>query len=407
MGELIKFELRKILGNRAGMAACLVALALLAGMAFMNLATTTTRDHATGAVVEGLAGQQACRNNEESHAGVLDDARIAKDAAVLDRANELAEGTPGYYDLSSDAIIAQYGLEFWQQTRAVASDDYYNEIVGTLDSASPRATSLREGSLARIDTTLSDGFEHYFPYSDAEASYWHGMFDQIQWPVEFGYAGAWKNALDWASFLALAIVALCIALSGVYAGEYQNRTAAVALPTRRGKRALPAAKAVAALAFATAYWWLCSAVVVGINVTVCGAGGWDLPAQVVFGFDNPYPLTVGQAMLAVYGLGYLVAIGMAALTLLLSSKMRSTMPVSVIPMAAAFLGMFALFIPPLAKLGALTPMAGMNFTFSRMVSYAAGTAVIDLPTALAILYAVLLMTCTPLAMRVFARHQVA
>jgi len=376
-------------------------------MAFMNLATTTTRDHATGAVVEGLAGQQACRNNEESHAGVLDDARIAKDAAVLDRANELAEGTPGYYDLSSDAIIAQYGLEFWQQTRAVASDDYYNEIVGTLDSASPRATSLREGSLARVDATLSDGFEHYFPYSDAEASYWHGMFDQIQWPVEFGYAGAWKNALDWASFLALAIVALCIALSGVYAGEYQNRTAAVALPTRRGKRALPAAKAVAALAFATAYWWLCSAVVVGINVTVCGAGGWDLPAQVVFGFDNPYPLTVGQAMLAVYGLGYLVAIGMAALTLLLSSKMRSTMPVAVIPMAVAFLGMFALFIPPLAKLGALTPMAGLNFAFSRMVSYAAGATVIDLPTALAILYAGLLVVCIPFAMRIFAMHQVA
>lgn len=338
---------------------------------------------------------------------MLDDARIAKDAAVLDRANELAEGTPGYYDLSSDAIIAQYGLEFWQQTRAVASDDYYNEIVGTLDSASPRATTLREGSLARVDATLSDGFEHYFPYSDAEASYWHGMFDQIQWPVEFGYAGAWKNALDWASFLALAIVVLCIALSGVYAGEYQNRTATVALPTRRGKRALPAAKAVAALAFVTAYWWLCSAVVVGINVAACGVGGWALPVQVVFGFDNPYPLTVGQAMLAVYGLGYLVAIDMATLTLLLSSKMRSTMPVAMIPMAAVFLGMFALFIPPLAKLGALTPMAGMNFAFSRMVSYAAGATVIDLPTALAILYAGLLVVCIPFAMRIFAMHQVA
>ncbi|WP_058270929.1 ABC-2 family transporter permease [Olsenella massiliensis] len=407
MGTLIKFEIRKILGNRAGMAACLAALALLAGMAFMNLATMSTRDFATGEVVEGLAAQQTYLQKEESHAGLLDDAQVAEDAATLDRANQLAKGTPGFYDLSSDEIIAQYGLGFWQQTRAVASDDYYNEIVGTLDSASPRSTSLREGSLARVDASLSDGFEHYFPYSDAEVSYWHDKFDQIKWPVEFGYAGAWKNALDWASSQAFAIVALCIALSGVYAGEYQNRTAAVALPTRRGKRALPAAKAVAALAFATAYWWLCAAVVVGINVAVCGAGGWDLPAQVVFGFNNPYPLTVGQAMLAVYGLGYLIAIGMAALTLLLSSKMRSTMPVAVIPMAVAFLGMFALFISPLAKLGALTPMAGMNFAFSRMVSFAAGTAVIDLPTALAILYAVLLAACTPLAMRVFARHQVA
>lgn len=407
MGALIKYELRKILGNRAGMVACLIAFAMLAGMAFMNLATTSTRDLATGEVVEGLAAQQTYRQKVESHAGLLDDARVAGDAATLDRANQLAKGTPGFYDLSNDEIISQYGLEFWQQTMAVVSDSYYYEVVGTLDCTDPRATSLQEGSLARIDASLSDGFDHYFPYGDAEVSYWHGKFDQIQWPVEFCYAGAWKNALDWTSYLALAIVALCIALSGVFAGEYQNRTAAVALPTKRGKRALPAAKVIAALAFATVYWWLCAAVIVGINVAICGTGGWELPVQVVFRFDNPYPLTVGQAMLAIYGLGYLVALGMAALTLLLSSKMRSTMPVAVIPMAVTFLGVLALFITPLAKIGALTPMAGMNYAFSRMLSYAAGSAVIDLPTALTILYACLLVVCIPLAIRFFKRHQVA
>ena len=135
---------------------------------------------------------------------------------------------------------------------------------------------------------------------------------------------------------------------------------------------------LAALVFAMAYWWLCAVVIVGIDVVICGAEGWSLPVQVVFGFDNPYPLTVGQTMLAVYGLGYLVALGMAALTLLLSSKMRSTMPVAVVPMAIVFLGMFALFITPLAKAGSLTPMAGMNYAFSHMASYAAGTAAIDL-----------------------------
>ncbi len=81
MGELIKFELKKILGNRAGMAACLAALALLAGMAFMNLATMSTRDFATGEVVEGLAAQQTYLQKEESHAGLLDDAQMAEDAA--------------------------------------------------------------------------------------------------------------------------------------------------------------------------------------------------------------------------------------------------------------------------------------------------------------------------------------
>ena len=76
-------------------------------------------------------------------------------------------------------------------------------------------------------------------------------------------------------------------------------------------------------------------------------------------------------------------------------------------MAVTFLGMLALFITPLAKIGALTPLAGMNYAFSRMLSYAAGSAVIDLPTALTILYACLLVVCIPLAMRFFKRHQVA
>ena len=407
MGTLIKFEIRKILGNRAGMVACLIAFALLASMAFLNLATMSTRDFATGEIVEGLAAQQTYLQKEESHAGLLDDAQMAKDAATLDRADELVKETPDFYNLPNDEIITKYGLEFWQQTMGVISDSYYVEIVGTLDCTDPRATNLEEGSLARVDASLSDGFDHYFPYSDAEVSYWHDKFDQIKWPVEFGYAGAWKNALDWGSFLALAIVALCIALSGVFAGEYQNRTAAVALPTRCGKRSLPAAKVIAALVFASVYWWLCAAVIVGINVAICGAGGWDLPVQVVYGFDNPYPLTVGQTLLFSYSLGYLVSLGMAALTLLLSSKMRSTMPVAVIPMAVTFLGMFALFIPPLAKVGALTPMAGLNYAFSRMLSYAAGPAATDLPTVLATLYACLLVFCMPFAMRIFKRHQVA
>ena len=140
---------------------------------------------------------------------------------------------------------------------------------------------------------------------------------------------------------------------------------------------------------------------------VCGADGWNLPLQVALGFDNPYPLTIGQAVLALYGLGYLVALGMAAFTLLLSAKMRSTMPVAAIPMAVVFLGLLGLFITPLTKVAALTPLAGLNYAFDRMLSYAAGPVVADLPTVLAVLYAIMLVALTPLAMRVFRRHQVA
>ncbi len=406
MWTLIQFELRKILDNRAGMIACLLALAAVVGLSALNLLTFGMRDYDTGEYVTGIAAQQAYRAVEETHAGTLDDEHVAADAAALGRANQLADETPGFYELSSEQIIERYGLGFWQQSMGALQQNYYMEVVGTLDSGyGGRATSLKEGALARLDGAFEAGFMNYFPYSDAEQDFWQAKVEAISWPVEYGYAGGWKNALNWSSFLGLCIVALCIALSGTFAGEYQARTAAVVLPTRRGKRALPVAKVAAAGIFATAYWFVCAAAVTAINVGICGAEGWDLPLQVAFGFGNPYPFTIGQTVLAHVALGWLVSMGMAALTLLLSAKMRSTMPVAVIPMAVAFLGLFALFITPLAKVASLTPIAALDYAFARIASYAAGPVVLDLPALAALLYAAMLLVLTPLACRTFRRHQ--
>lgn len=407
MGTLIKFELRKILGNKAGMVACVLALLLLAALAVVNLASMTTRDIVTGEVVEGFEAQATFHKALDSHAGPLDDEHVAQDAAVFDQANSLARETAGLSDLSNQEIIDTYGSEFWSKTRGVLEQGYYMELIGTLESTQPRATSLEEGIRARINGELDAGFEGSSPYGEAERAYWTGKLDAVSSPIEYGYAEGWHNVLSWMSFSSLAIVAACIALSGTFAGEYQERTASVVLPTRRGKRALPAAKVISAFIFMTLYWWICALVEIGVNVAFCGADGWELPLQVVLGFDNPYALSVGQAVLALYGIGYLIALGMLALTLFLSAKMRSTMPVAVTPMAITFLGMLGLFITPIVKIVSLTPLAGLNYAFDRMLSYAAGPVVLDLPAMLVALYVIMLVVLTPLAMRAFKRHQVA
>lgn len=407
MGTLIRFELKKILGNRAGMAACALVLAMLVAVAAANLLTMDSIDIETGQWVHGVDAERAYRHMQESHAGTLDDDRIAVDVATFDSADRLSKETEGLYDLSNDEIVERYGLPFWQETRGILEDGYYMEIVGTLESASPRATSLEDGARARIDASLENGFWGYHSYTDTETSYWRSLVDKVSWPMEWGYDGGWHYALTWRGFTGLAVVALCIALSGVFAGEYRDRTAAVVLPTRRGKRALPVAKAVAAFLFTTAYWLVLVTAIVAIHVGIYGSEGWGLPMQVTFGLDNPYPLTVGQAVMASYALGYVVALGMTALTLLLSSRMRSTMPVAVVPMAIVFLGIIGLFSTPLAKIALLTPFSGLSYAFDAMVSYAIGSIVIDLPMALAVLYLVMLIAFIPLAIRSFRRHQVA
>ena len=224
--------------------------------------------------------------------------------------------------------------------------------------------------------------------------------------MTWGYDGGWHYVITWKGFSGLVIVALCVALSGVFAGEYRDRTIAVVLPTRRGKRDLPIAKVIAAFVFTTGYWCVLALGIVVIHLGVYGVEGWSLPLQVTLGLDNPYPLTVGQAVVASYALGYLVALGMAALTLLLSSRLRSAIPVAVIPMVIVFLGIIGLFSAPLAKVALLTPFSGLSYAFDAMVSYAAGPFVADLPTVLAALYGVMLAAFVPCAIRSFRTHQV-
>ena len=91
MGSLIRFELRKILKNRAGMVACALALVMLMGITVLDVFTTETYDQ-SGKTCVGLEALDAYRARQESHAGKLDAARVAADLAIYDKASELAKG---------------------------------------------------------------------------------------------------------------------------------------------------------------------------------------------------------------------------------------------------------------------------------------------------------------------------
>lgn len=409
MGTLIRYELKKIVGNRAGIVACAAAFILLIAISATNILVAGAWDLRTGKYVTGMEAQDAIRFTERSHAGTLDDERVAADISAYDLAeSQWSEDATHLSDLTGQQIIDEYGIDFWRDVDRVRSDAYYLrlDVAMTIDNEGTRAESLEEGAKVFNGRELSSGYLNYFPYSDEERAYWQDKASGVEWPIEYGYVGAWDTIFNWASFYALAIIACCISVSGVFAGEYQDRTASVVLPTRRGKRVLPVAKATAALVFASAFWWLCVAGVWSLCLGMLGTEGGRLPFQ-VFDFVSPYPLTVAQVCGLTALVGWVICIGCTALTLLLSSRLLSTMPVAVIPIVLIFLGVMAKLVKPLAKLADLTPMSGLNDMFTGMASYAAGSVVLDLPQILAVLYGTATVLCVPFAMRAFRRHQVA
>ena len=69
MGNLIRFELRKILGNVAGMVSYALVLAMLLALTVLGYTTSETRDFLTGEVVHGAEAQRSNRDLQETHAG--------------------------------------------------------------------------------------------------------------------------------------------------------------------------------------------------------------------------------------------------------------------------------------------------------------------------------------------------
>lgn len=407
MWDLIRFELKKIVGNKAGMLACGLALLIIVGITVLDVFTTQVYDK-SGRTCSGLDALNAYRVRQTSHEGILDAERVAADLVTYDHAKALSESEePAYSEMDGEQILDSYGLEFWRETYAVLNDTYYKRLHSTmLIDDEQYASDLQQGASKSLETTLGEGLLGHHAYSLAEKNLWLDMASRIEWPLEYGYADGWVTAFSWMSFTALSIASLCVALSGVFCTEYQTRADSIVLATKRGKRELPVAKAVASLIFSTAYWLITVIVMLASIFIFFGADGADLPLQMT-GFANPYPLTMAGATMLRIVLGYVVALGMAGITLLVSSKAGSSLGAAAIPVAVIFFGLLGLFFGPLTKVATLTPASLLSWSYSVEVSYAAGSVAVDLPTAAAILYAVVLITSVPLAMRSFSRHQVS
>lgn len=151
------------------------------------------------------------------------------------------------------------------------------------------------------------------------------------------------------------------------------------------------------------------AVLLGIPLVFFGADGAGLPLQLKE-LCNTYDLSVGAAALILCVVGYIVMLGLLGITLLLSSKMRSSMGILAIIGAIVIVPMMMsnlhnnianhiLFLFPFLALDANN--------FFDMVSYSVGALVIEYPIMLAILYGLLFVGGSLMAIRCFNKHQVA
>ncbi len=421
MARLILFELKKMLSRRVALAANIGVAVFLVGIMALNVVQNKTAN-AHGQIVSGTEAIAVARAEAEKYAGPVSAERAAQDIAAyqerlfarIDR-DEAAQMTgSAVYDLMfqsfSDEEVYELYNPYWSwllRPWRVSGE----EPAQTAARVTPEMAADWYGAVAGLtQDALDDGQAGMWEYGQAERAYWTDKQADVAEPIEYGYVGGWENIISCAAFLVFAILAVCVTLASTFSFEYQSGADAVVLATRRGRSALVGAKVAAALVYATGYFALCAAVVVGFSLVFYGADGFWLSMQSM-ALSSPYPLTAGQAALVLVGLMYAACMGFACLTLALSSRTRSTLAVFLTDVVLVLLT----GLVPSAGVGvleralALFPLNFANFSvpFSALESYPLGPVVLDVISMVLLVYAALVLVATPVAAVSFRRHQVA
>ncbi|WP_417802208.1 ABC transporter permease [Thermophilibacter provencensis] len=421
MARLILFEIKKMLTRRTALAANVGVVVFLVAIMALNVVQAKTTD-ASGAILSGTDAIVQSRQEADAHAGAITPERAAADIAAyqerlfsrIDR-DEVTQMTgSAVYDLMfqsfSDEEVYELYNPYWSwllRPWRVSGE----EPAQTAARVTPEMAADWYGAVSELTQyALDDGQAGMWEYSQAERAYWTEMGAGVPEPIEYGYVGGWENIISCAAFLVFSILAVCVTLAPTFSFEYQSGADAVVLATRRGRSTLVAAKVVAALAYATAYFLLCAVIIVGFSLVFYGADGFGLSMQSM-ALSSPYPLTAGQAALVLVGLMYVACLGFACLTLGVSSRARSTLAVFLTDVVLVLL---TGLVPSggiglLERVLALFPLNFANFSvpFSALESYPLGPVVLDLIGMVVVTYALVSLVSAPLAALSFRRHQVA
>lgn len=418
MLRLVAFELKKMLVTKVSLCVNVGVLLLLCIIMFSNIVQQRTASN-EDEQLQGTAAIAHVRETRQVHAGMLTPDRVAEDIARY-RAIAFEKVDPSQLaDLSDAAAYSLMSETYDRDTLAKLYDPYYAYLVSPWRIAAQepyqiaaninaeQAEGFYEAIASKVENRLSGGGGTMWVYSDAERTYWLDKQASVETPFEYGYAEGWSDILDCIGFLVFAMLGICVTLAPVFAGEYQARTDAILLSSRYGRSKLVVAKIVASFAYATMLFALAVLAVCGIPLAFFGMDGAALPLQNV-DLAIPYAFTMVQAVLVQVGLTYLMTLGFAALTLLLSARMRSTLGVFVVDVVLIVMtGM----VPSggnaaVARIIDLFPYGAASVSFGSLVSYPFGPMVFDLPSMIVVVYSLAIVVCVPLAAIGFRRHQV-
>ncbi|MBU5485846.1 ABC transporter permease [Clostridium sp. MSJ-11] len=437
MKGLIKFELKKIFQKRLTIIVLLGALVINLFNFFVNGVLQQMDVSPNGEEKRGLQAIAQRREQEQTFSGYLTEERLME---IVSHVNQIQNNPKNVQEddigtLRKKERMRQQGhseeeIANIKPVSSIKTDVYWKEI----HPYEPILNFIKPGYIPGIvnefteddiigiyDRKTYQNIEHtQIPsnLSMAQFEKLKSMYSEIQTPFYYNYYDGWRELNDdFSSFLVWGLgMVLIICLAPVFSEEYSYGTDAIILTTRYGKSKLTTAKIISSFLFVIGIFVAFALLNFALYGITYGFVGGECPIQLsVSNNTSPYNINFAQMFLLVLGLGIVGLLFQGAITLYISSKMKSPFLSIIFTVLLFFLPtinlpekLLTIELYPSQKILYLFPVNIMNVpaTVSEGVLYSFFGKVLTQPVTMVISAILLSMLLILLSCRAFRGHKV-
>ena len=400
--SLVGFEYKKILHKRSVQ----VVLFLAAIVTAISVGGTLLgNSYVDGEVYES---NYEAMVKDRTYARALDGRTL--DGELLEEAADAYARIPAsdkYMDTPEYQTYARPYSQIYSLTRAVYNtvSRRFNmeDFQGLTEKQAEEFYAMRRDKLVQLMEAagMSDRAKEEVLASDA----------QIEIPFTFSYTDGYTRSFTLmytTGLIAAFVMAICIA--PLFSGEYTSGADQLILTSKYGKNRLISAKLFTGFSLAAILCLVLTAIVYALSMLVFGFDGGNAPFQ-LYAPLSPYPLTMGQTALLLTVCAFFACILSAAITMLLSTKLKSPFGVIILISLLLVVPMF-IDIPNtniwLYNLSHLLPTNMLSLSVvADGIQYELLGLVIKPYAFLPIFAAAVSAVLTPFAYRSFKKHQIS
>ena len=410
---MLRYEIKKVLCRPSGKIALILLAATVLFAFFTSAGSRTDWIDENGNAEHGHAAVVKLQNAQHQWKGYLDEAKLAD---VIRELNAITS-TDAWRGTDTEATDAAYGKMFGflpvrEILRQAFLDDLFDFDWYRADSLTPdQAEQLYSNRVRLMEKYLNSGA---CELNDNEKAYLLQCYQELDTPFYFDYKEGWAQLLDAMTYIMLfGYIILGFLISGIFSGEFKYRADSILFSTKLGRSRAPSVKILAGFVLMTTLYWGCILAITAMTLGYAGASGGNCPVQFDY-WRSMYNLTYFQAYCLYAFSGYIGMLFMGLLCMWVSSKTRSAVFASALPILLLFVPNFIVNSISDSGVGAMISsilallpdkLLDVSHHLKTFCLYDWGTVLKGWPIIL-VLYGCLTVLLVPMIHRDFGRKQV-